>query len=211
MSVYTIFDDLGDKQRCVKELLDGDFKKVVPIGYEFHPVMKAAKQSDGTWIEESFGYQGIPVDLSSLPTKLRWVGNKHELNDLQKTHDWYFISSKLKEIIENLESNRHQFHPVEIFWEDNTHAANFYWFNPCNRIDAIDREHSTALFNEKIGMWKYEGGSFVVNLEQVHGNHIWVDSRARFNSVWVTDQFKQAIVAADINGIGFAEFETVGQ
>ena len=44
MSVYTIYDDLGDEQRCVKELLDGDFKKVIPIGVDFHPVIKAQKQ-----------------------------------------------------------------------------------------------------------------------------------------------------------------------
>lgn len=210
MSVYTIYDDLGDSQRCVKELLDGDFKKVVPTGYEFHPVTQAARLDDGTRIKNTWSYQGIPLDLSHLPTTIRWKGEKHDLKDLQKTHNWFFVSAKLRELIEVLEPKTHQFSPLEIVWDDDSHAAAYYWFNPCNRIDSMDKSRTTHEFNERTGKWQFvEGKKYVANLSQISDHQIWLDPRTTFGSVWVSKKFKQAIDAASINGIGFSQFEAV--
>jgi hypothetical protein len=116
----------------------------------------------------------------------------------------FLVSVKLRDLIEELEPGVHQFQPIELIWKkDESHAADFFWFNPCNRVDGIDRTHSTAKFDEKTGKWKYEGGEFVVNLEQVAGHHIWVDSRASFGTNWVSEAFYNAAHQAGIKGIKF--------
>ncbi|MCP4073957.1 MAG: hypothetical protein GY742_19855 [Hyphomicrobiales bacterium] len=116
----------------------------------------------------------------------------------------------MRDVIEQLEPGLHQFQPVEIIWKkDGSHAADFFWFNPCNRTDGIDRTHSTAGYNEKIGKWKYEGGEFVVSLAQTAGCHIWIDPRTSFNLVWVSEVFKQTIENVGITGVGFSEYKVV--
>ncbi|WP_415156263.1 imm11 family protein, partial [Maritalea sp.] len=135
---------------------------------------------------------------------IRWGGGKRDLGDFQKMASHFLVSVKLRDLIEELEPGVHQFQPIELIWKkDESHAADFFWFNPCNRVDGIDRTHSTAKFDEKTGKWKYEGGEFVVNLEQVAGHHIWVDSRASFGTNWVSEAFYNAAHQAGIKGIKF--------
>ena len=214
LAVYTISvdysaDEASGNYEFVHETLDGDFSSAFPVGIDFDPGVKAAFLEDGTLLQQSAAYQGVPVDMSGLPKKIRWGGGKRDLGDLLMTASHFLVSTKMRNVIEALEPKVHQFQPVELIWKDDSHAVNFFWFNPCNRVDGIDRTHSTAKFNEKIGKWKYEGGEFVINLDQVAGHHVWIDSRASFGTVWVSKEFKKAMEDAGVTGIRYSKYEVV--
>jgi len=217
MPVYTIYSDMSDEYETQggvvdTELLDGDFKKVIPVGIDFHPSAQAALMGDGTIIYEKSAYQGVPVDLSHLPTKVQWGGGKRELSDILKTFSKFLVSKKLRDVIEKLEPQVHQFAPLELIWmQDNSHAGDYFWFYPCNRIDSLDRELTTYDFDEDIGLWKHvDGKKPVVNLLQVGDAHIWIDPRWNtFGNLCVSEAFKQAMDAAGVTGIGYNETEVV--
>ncbi|MBA4613950.1 DUF1629 domain-containing protein, partial [Stappia taiwanensis] len=105
-------------------------------------------------------------------------GGKRELADLLKTASHFLVSGKMRDAIEVLEPGVHQFQLVELIWSDGSHAADYFWFNICNRVDGMDREKTTHPFNDRIGRWSFvEGRKYVVSLKQTAGFHAWIDSR----------------------------------
>jgi len=138
-------------------------------------------------------------------------GGKRDLGDLLKMSSHFLVSKKMRDVIEALEPGVHQFQPVELIWKDGSHAADFFWFNPCNRVDGMDRKHTTHDFNEKIGKWIFAGErrKYVVNLTQTAGKHLWVDSRLLSHSIFVSEEFKKAVGGAEILGVGFNKFDVI--
>ena len=134
-------------------------------------------------------------------------GGKRDLGDFQSYGNRFLVSGKMRDVIEQLEPGVHQFQPVELIWmEDDSHAADFFWFNPCNRVDGMDREHTTHDFNEKTGMWKYvDGKKYVVSLTKTAGKHAWVDSRIFDHAVFVSENLKNAMDAAGLKGAAFGQ------
>ncbi len=216
MAVYTIYDDRNEDEASgnygyVNETLDGDFSTAFPVGdYNFHPVTKAARLDDGTRLKKISSYQGGPVDMNGLPKRVRWGGGERDLGDFQITASHFLVSGKMKDAIEALEPDIHQYQPVELIWEDDSHAANFFWFNPCNRIDGMDREHTTHDFNEKIRRWIFvEGKKYVVNQGQTVGMHVWVDSRIFDDAVFVSGSLKRRLDADGIKGVALGECNVI--
>lgn len=210
MGVYSIYDDTGEAYLTSTKAVDGDFDLVVPIGVDFDPGIGAALMDDGLLLQRRSTYQGVPVDMSHLPTKVVWGGAKRKLTDIQRTRSRFLVRDNFRQVVERLEPGLHQFQPVELVWKDGSHAANFFWFNPCARVDGMDRDHTTHPFKENIGKWSYEDGKkFVVNCEQTAGHHVWIDPRTAHGTVFVSEQFRQAMQAAGVNGIGYAQFDTV--
>jgi len=79
MAVYTIYDDRTADEESgnygyVNETLDGDFSTAFPVGIEFNRVTKSTRLEDGTRVDQSAAYQGVPVDMSGLPKRIRWGG-----------------------------------------------------------------------------------------------------------------------------------------
>jgi Immunity protein family (Imm11) len=215
MAVYTIYANLSKDRKAGNKdeaavLLDGDFKSAFPSGIEFDPSIKAALFEDGTLLQQSSQYQGLPVDMSGLPKKARWGGAKRDLDDLQMEAGYFLVSAKMRDVIETLEPGIHQFQPVELNWKDGNHATDFFWFNICNRVDAMDREQTTHPFNERIGCWSFvEGRKFVVRSDKISRIHVWVESRLTTSPIFVSEEFKVTMAAAGISGIGFNIVETI--
>lgn len=166
---------------------------------------------DGTWVKKNEFYQGVRVDSTHLPTKVIWKGRKRHLTDLQRAHNLFLVSDRFRQVLEGLEPGIHLFKPVELVWEDGSHAASYFWFYPCARVDGIDREHTTHELREKAGLWMNRpGGQYVVNLAQVTGHNIWIDPRMNsFDLPFVSEAFKQAMADAGVSGIGYHELPTI--
>ena len=210
MAVYTIYNDTGEEYIAGFKFLDGDMKQVLPVGFEFHPVTGGARLADGTRVKKKEFYQGVRVDPTHLPTKVMWKGKKRQLTDIQQAHDIFLVSDSLRHVVEELEPGTHLFAPVELVWEDGSHAASFFWFYPCVRIDGMDREHTTHELDEKAGLWVFKPGKkYVIGLKQVAGHHVWIDPRLTSGSVFVSGVVKQAMADAGVRGIGYNEFPTV--
>lgn len=125
-------------------------------------------------------------------------------------HSIFLVSEGFRNVVEELEPGVHQFSPVELLWEDGSHAASFHWFYPCARVDGMDRVQTTHELDDKAQLWVPKpGGKYVVSLEQVAGHHIWFDPRlAAFNLPFVSDTFKRAMAEAGVTGIGYHELAT---
>jgi len=215
MAAYVIYADRTEDEASgnygfANDILDGDFKSAFPVGIEFHPKTRGARLEDGTRIRESAQYQGLPVDMSGLPKRVRWGGGKRPLVDLLITQNHFLVSEKLQDAIEALESGVHQFQSTKLIWQDDSLAATYFWLNVCNRRDAMDREYTTYSFDERTRRWNLASkGKFVVSLSQTAGAHIWVDSCLTTGTIFVSEGFKIAMTAAGITGIGYSDYETV--
>jgi len=211
MGVYSIYDDTGEAYLTSTKALDGDFDLVVPIGVDFDPGIGAALMDDGLLLQRRSTYQGVPVDMSHLPTKVVWGGAKRKLTDIQRTRSRFLVRDNFRQVVERLEPGLHQFQPVELVWEDGSHAADFFWFNPCARVDGMDRDHTTFELSEKSGLWKRtNNGRFVASLAKVAGHHVWIDPRiSAFSYPFVSEAFRSAMADAGVTGIGYHEIEVV--
>jgi hypothetical protein len=210
-SAYSIFNDTSEEGFSGFQFLDGDMKKVAPVGFDFHPVTHRVKLPDGTSVRRNEFYQGVPVDATHLPTKVVWKDKKRRLSDFRRAHNIFIVSELFRSTLEELEPGVHQFKPVKLVWADGQPAGDFFWFYPCNRIDGMDRALTSLEFREDTGRWKTKpGGKYVVNLAQIGDRHIWIDPRmAAFDLPFVSKAFKRAMTDAGVKGIGYSELAAI--
>lgn len=209
MPVYTLYADIGKEQNHAATPLDGDFKQVFPAEPEFHPVAKAVRLADGSLLFQRFAYQGVRVHPEHLPTKVE-IGGPRSLTDLLQSNSLLLVSGRFRSVVEAVEPGHHQFVPVEVVWRDGTHAADFFWFYPCNRVDGMDRQETTHRLNEKSGLWtNVPGGAYVVNLDQVDDHHIWIDQKlSAFDLPFVSETFREHAESAELVGVGYHRIPT---
>lgn len=194
--------------------LDGDFDKVFPSGYGFtqekqDALSSAIRLEDRTYVNKISTYQGVPVDLTYMPTKAEFISNGYDLEDVMYSRSRFVVSNKFREVIEKLEPAKHQFSAVELVDEAGAHVAEYFWFNPCARIDSMDREHTThELYKER--EWDYKpDGKFVANISHIAESCIWIDPLTAFQTVFVTQKTKDALHTAGLQGVNFGELEAV--
>jgi hypothetical protein len=209
MPVYQIYNDTGEEGISGSDMLDGDIGKVQPEGYEFAAPTYSVILSDGTIIRKGSITVGLRIDPTFLPTKIRWGGRKRELTDLQYARGSMLVRDNFRQVVESLEPGLHQFEPVDIIWKDGASAGQFFWFYPCARLDGMDRELTTHTLHRERVWDEVSGGKYVICLKQVSGHHVWFDKRAMWHFPFVSDEFKEAMTHAGVNGIGYYEREAV--
>ena len=179
--------------------LDGDIDKVKPIDMSF---------DRGTLKLPTILTQGLKMDVTHLPTKLRCGGPKRELADVQHVYGVYLVPETFREILERLEPGVHDFYPVELVWKDGSSAGKRYWFYPQHRIDTVDREKTTFVLKP---LWDSEGDEsrrLVFNRKAIGDCHAWVDKLIPDSGVvLVSEKFKQELDAAGISGMRFKSFD----
>lgn len=163
---------------------------------------------------------GLPVEGDYMPKRVKKNGPRREVPDFVKCFGMALVSEKFRQVVEGLESNTHQFLPVEVYWgEGNPVEGKYYWFVVCNALDSINREHTDApSIDEKFGFkfmqqregypfWRIDregGGKYkmVFDLQVINGHHIWRDIFL-VEGPYCSEKFKRACEAANIVGIGF--------
>ncbi|MGF9562590.1 DUF1629 domain-containing protein [Neorhizobium sp. JUb45] len=206
MPIFSIYCDTPEDTNYEAKPLDGDFNKVAPLGFDFHPVAKAAINADGGIIFQRFDYQGTPVDTTHLPSRVMLGGPRRNLTALFKAHGLFLTSKALREVIEELEPGRHQFAPMELVWKDKTHAADYFWVYPCVRIDGMDQVRTTAVMSPATGLWQITNASkLFANRDQVGAHHLWVDTRLPTFPPFVSETFRAAAEKGGLKGIGYSE------
>lgn len=205
----------GAKQadRIWFEELDGDRNRVALVD---------ASQDDGLMITR--GQSGRPLHPEFMPTKLGFRDAKpgvRQLMDFESVWIGMLISNRAKLMIESLESNCHQFFPVEIFirddapetWDTDAGAfdppagaklqdrkiADYWYFNICARLDTMDRAHTVGTRPGKgfyiPSMVDPVDKNLVLSNAAVNGAHAWVDS-------WVLGMFFSDALVANIQAAG---------
>jgi hypothetical protein len=169
--------------------------------------------------------QGYAVNPDTMPKRVLWASGKCELPDILP---WFAVSPRFRDLVERFEPGVHQFIPVDIYKErTGAPVATYYWFIVCQRIDSVDREHTT--FKWKIdhtgegGYWAdqemnketYEftpvpNAKLVFN-EMLIGNHyVWHDPNIlSYGDRLCSTVFGKAALAANFTGLSFAQHESV--
>ncbi len=195
--------------------INGNIMRVGPADMEFGPPIDCVLMDDGTIIEKTDKNIGLKVKTEHLPTKLLLsldTDRDEEVTgiaDVDIAAGCYVVSEKFREVVEDLEPNKHQFVPVDLIWKDGTKGPTYYWFFVVARIDSCDREKTTHHWNEEISRWQTrEKSTFVYSLNKVHGNEIWVDKywpTTHFQNPMVTENFKETLEKAGVSGVAFYE------
>lgn len=207
--VYSMYWEHDGENAPDVRPIDGDFKKVFPAGYEFNRVTQSVKIDDMPRLRQSWAYQGVAVDLTHVPTKALFKSNGYELPDILQCSNWFMVSSEFRQVVEKLEPAKHQFSAVELVDEAGAHVAEYFWFNPCARIDSVDREHTTHELID-VGLWDFNrGGKYVFNLSQIGDVQIWIDPRLSSGSIFIRQQMKNALYVAGLKGLGHGELNAV--
>jgi hypothetical protein len=152
--------------------LNGDISKIEVVdqtsddGLRFTP----------TTIQPAFT-MGRPVKTDFVPTKMQW-GDPHRHSIPDFNSGWILnVSSRAKDLIENLEPGVHQFLPVDYFDIEGEFVESRWFLIVCNRIDGVDRNRSRMRLVKGV-LWSPIGvddPKLVFNEEQVRGYHLWRD------------------------------------
>jgi hypothetical protein len=187
------------------ETLDGDLSKA-----------SAIITPDG-----GVGTGGFPRETESLPKRVKWMDpNGNPVPDFDQTPRLN-VSERAKQLIESLEPGVHQFIPVEYFDKKGKFLENRYWFVVCNRIDSLDREHTTMVLSPGLGWYSARNlvaigveipphidpdqpAKLVFNLAQIGDAQLWHD-KFLGSGEFISDKLAEAFLAAGITGLRLAE------
>jgi hypothetical protein len=162
---------------------------------------------------------GLPLDAAHVPEKLLWTSRKDPL-DYITLYGSSVISPRMKDIIEQFEPDVHQFFPLQVMNKKKEPIAEHYLWVVCNRIDSVDREHTTLELHKGV-LWmpeRLEGDSWVrlespklvFSNRQAQGYHFWRDKYLLPSSgIICSDEAGQELKAADLIGLGVGPAETV--
>lgn len=167
---------------------------------------------------------GKAIDPSHLPTKLIISGGMRAVTDFDGYRGIIFISAKMKCLIEDLEPGVHQFFPIELLNKKKQHLTDHWIWVPCNRIDSVDREHTTWIL-KRGQLWMtprdFKEGELppgydwsrplkmVFNATQAGNCQFWRDKYVVPGRLYCSDKAAKAIFDSGLTGIQFAEKETV--
>lgn len=185
------------------ELLDGDRNKVTSR----EPV------NDG-----GVGWYGTPADPTYLPKHVRWEDRKGNPVPDFDAAQLISVSERAKAIIERFEPGTHQFFPVEFVDKQGKFLENRYWFFICNRLDSVDRDHTTMVLYKGV-QWNNvkdllrrgepipphidpsQPSKKVFSLKAIGATHMWVDKHTGFAEGYISDAIAEAFAEAGLTGI----------
>ena len=186
------------------DLLDGDISRIEVVdqtpdgGVPFVRHLQSAPT------------MGRPVKTDFVPTKMRWCDRQH--HSIPDFDNGYIlnVSSRAKDLIENLEPGVHQFLPVDYFDIDDRFIESRWFLIVCNRIDSVDRNHSRMLLVK--GMMWSAGNIFnpklVFNEEQARGYHLWCDKHLT-TGPFISDMLADRIQGELLTGLRLHRAESV--
>jgi hypothetical protein len=185
--------------------LDGDISRIEVVdqtaddGLQFTP----------TTIQAAFT-MGRPIKTNFVPTKMTWDDpHGHSIPDFDS--GWILnVSSRAKDLIENLEPGVHQFLPVDYFDTNGRFVESRWFLIVCNRIDSVDRNHSRMHLAKGV-LWSPIGvddPKLVFNEEQARGYHLWRDKHLT-HGPFISDILADGIQRERLTGFGGTKADSV--
>ncbi len=198
--VYYLSCDEGEEYSYGMKALDGDLKKIRPADLT---------QDGGIEILPIRGKFGRALESTHMPTRIRIEGPKRPLTDLRDGYGM-FVDAKFKAELEKIEPGIHQFFPIAFLWEDGSPAGERFWFNPCHRLDSVDRTNTTFEFRN---LWYLDGDpakKLVFNRTQIGNRHAWMDKFiSGMGGIWISETLKRNLEAAGVTGMALRAYEEV--
>ena len=157
-----------------------------------------ARQFDGKYYEgRAVANTGLPISLRRAP-----AGTK-QLMDLYSAPKYmFYISPKLKEIIEDIEPDVHQIIPLELKLHGSK-VTPFYFMNVCQRISAIaeDHTHPPLRMGRRMRYRRGNDGNDVLafSKDAIAGKHLWAEMH--WKGIWMSDALHDACREAKLSGV----------
>lgn len=170
--------------------------------------------------------QGRPILTENVPTRIEWQEDA-PVPDVLTQHGMIVISERVREIIEQIESGVHQFLPVAYLDRNGNSLADRYYFIACNRLDSVDREHSTMIlfngrrWNTALVVGRIDSSQIppgfdidatpklVFNSAGIGERHAWSDMFLPLVAPYISDALAKALIAEDFIGLALGEEEAV--
>lgn len=167
---------------------------------------------------------GRAIDSTHLPTRIKITGGSRAITDFDGYGGLVFVSPTFKSVIEGLEPDIHQFFEIEFLSSKMRHLADFWIWNVCNRIDSVDREHTTMVLWRGV-LWRCPSDvdddelppgfdrsrppKFVFSERQTRGCHFWRDKYIGKYMIFCSDEAASQMRAAKLSGVELREAETI--
>ena len=156
-----------------------------------------------------------------FPRVLIKEGPKRKTADYEKTMGVMLVSKAFRDVLESLEPDAHQFEPVEVRWNDDSHAANMYIFVVCTALDSVAADHVEGMRKlidfgygdniQRLGTWKAASGSgalrpnkVIFDLNAVGRYCVWQDEFL-VGGAFCSDVFKDECVKTGLTGMVFSD------
>ena len=194
--------------------LDGDINKV-----------EIADQTPDDGLELNSRYTwtaGRAVRPEFVPTKMEWLDrNRHPIPDFDNGLILN-VSEKAKALIVQFEPGVHQFLPVDYFNGKGTFLEKRYFFVVCNRLDSLDRTHTTMAFHRNV-MWVPASdlvrrgqplppgcdasvpAKMVFNNAQIGDTQFWCDKHLISGGPFISDKVAAALKEPGLTGLRLSE------
>lgn len=172
--------------------------------------------------QHAFGY-GFPIGPEGVPSNAAW-GAREALYDFLTLSGATIISGKLKDLVEAIEPDVHQYFPLKVSRKNGTPIGFLWIWIVCSRIDSVDRKITTWILKNNF-MWMtpqhfkdselppgYDRSlplRMAFNAEQSRGYHFWRDKYVGKGRLFCSNEAAAAINSAKMVGLQLLEEETV--
>jgi len=160
---------------------------------------------------------GFPIKDTKVPTKLQWL-SRSQVPDFEGPPGFISISSRFKDVIERFEPDVHQFFPITVVNKAKENIAERWLWVVCNRIDGVDREHTTFVLRK--GMlwmtnWEEDGQRIEIpnavlyhSRKQTQGYHFWRDKHIRGGGIYASDEAAEVLKSTKLTALHLRREET---
>jgi hypothetical protein len=167
---------------------------------------------------------GRAIRPNHLPTTMQIGGGQRGVTDFDGYSGLVYVSAALKNIIEQLEPDTHQFFPIRLVDKQGNHLGDHWIWVICNRVDGIDREQTSLVLWKGVlwlapsslsedelppGVDRSVLGRRVFNASQVAGYHFWRDKYLIPGDIFCSDEAARRIADANFTGIKLVQAEMV--
>lgn len=209
-------EDTGLVCDFTSRFLDGDKKNVKPVKHDFHedfriddgqPIRSVRRGGLSAALEE-----GVRLETQFIPTKKELVPVDKSVS-LQTFFDSlpcftagggrnYMVCEAFREMVEDLESDVHQFFPIDIYGTDGKIYARRFYFQILNRATFLDKKKSEFEMGPTgIDPGHYGYGPIYYDFNAVKPLHMWRDIYYGGQRRFVSDELAQRMLDANLSGI----------
>jgi hypothetical protein len=155
---------------------------------------------------------GRRVHTDTVPKIIRWMGNRR-LQDYEDACKCNSVSTRLRDLIEEIEPGVHQFEPVKFVNKRGELIEDRWCWIICNRLDSVDRERTTLILKPSpsgISIWRPEG---IVNprtyfsLAAIGDTQFWYD-KYLVGPPYISNNAKERLESAKMTGFKFTLAKT---
>lgn len=167
---------------------------------------------------------GRPIKLDHVPKKMKLDGGSF-IADYTSYNNFLCVTDKFKGVVEVVEPDVHQFIPFQAVGSCNNHVADLWIMVVCNRLDSVDRQHTTLILYRD-HMWlpakdvssehwpssfdPSKPGKLAFNLSQIGDHHLWYDKHIGIQKrPYASGKLVEALNFAGVTGISFSEKEAI--